>query len=57
MPGKLKKRTEVVLTAEDEVRITEILQDIQRIVDAATIPEVIHKSLCKKCSYYELCYV
>lgn len=54
---KLKKRTEVILTAEDEARIEEILQDIQRIVDTAAIPDVIHKSLCKKCSYYELCYV
>ena len=54
---KLKKRTEIILTEEDEQKIQEILEEIQKIIQNDKIPEVINKSLCKKCSYYELCYV
>lgn len=33
-----------------EAKVTEI-------VSAENCPELIHKSICKKCAYYELCYV
>lgn len=54
---KLKKRTEIELTPEDEQKIQEILYDIQFIIDREEIPNVINKSICKKCSYYDMCYV
>lgn len=54
---KLKKRTEVELSVEDEIEIKEILKKIQLIIESEEMPKVINKSICKKCSYYELCYV
>jgi CRISPR-associated exonuclease Cas4 len=54
---KLKKRTEVKLTEADSIEIRSILHKIQEIIDQEEIPEVINKSICKKCSYYEMCYV
>jgi len=54
---KLKKRTEIELTPEDETEIESILQKIDSIIDSEEIPVTINKSICKKCSYYELCYI
>ena len=54
---KLKKRTEIVLSKEDEIELEQILKDIEEIISKEEVPEVINKSICKKCSYYELCYV
>lgn len=54
---KLKKRTEIELVPEDEVEIERILQDIRKIISTEEVPPVLNKSICKKCSYYELCYV
>lgn len=54
---KLKKRTEIVLSKEDEIELEQILKDIEEIISKEEVPEVMNKSICKKCSYYELCYV
>ncbi len=54
---KLKKRTEIELVEEDEQKIEQILQNIEEIISKEEIPSVINKGICKKCSYYELCYV
>jgi CRISPR-associated exonuclease Cas4 len=54
---KLKKRVEVVLTAEKEEQLGDILADIDRIITLPKPPPIEAKfSLCKKCSYCELCY-
>jgi len=54
---KLKKRTEIELTEEDENELEKIIKSIEEIISSEEVPEVINKSICKKCSYYELCYV
>ena len=54
---KLKKRTEIELTIEDESELERILVEIKNIISSEVVPEVINKSICKKCSYYELCYI
>lgn len=54
---KLKKRTEIELLPEDENEIEKILQNIEKIILSEEIPATINKGICKKCSYYELCYV
>jgi len=54
---KLKKIKEVELTNEDCDEIENILKRIQEIIDSDEIPNVISKARCKKCSYYELCYI
>ena len=54
---KLKMTKSVELTEEDSERINDILHKIQTIIDSEEIPKVINKSRCKRCSYYELCYI
>lgn len=54
---ELKQNVKVVLTEEDEKRIESILSDINEIVEMTSPPAVINSKLCKKCSYYELCYI
>jgi len=54
---KLKKRTEIELSKDDEAEIERILQNISEIISNEEVPTVLNKSFCKKCSYYELCYI
>lgn len=53
----LRKRENVFLEEEDEKQIEEILEEIQRIANLKLPPDKISKSVCKKCAYYELCYI
>jgi len=50
------RKEEVVLTEEKEREMLKILDEINEIVNGE-VPECINKKICKKCSYYELCYV
>ena len=54
---KLRQRKTVELTEQDEQALDEILKDIDSIVAQSKLPEVINKTICKKCAYYELCYI
>lgn len=56
-PG-INKTKELYLDSEKEKEVEEMVIDIQRICSSPTIPS--HNKnikLCKKCSYYELCYI
>ncbi|WP_432407987.1 CRISPR-associated protein Cas4 [Wukongibacter sp. M2B1] len=53
----LRKRENVFLDEEDEKELKNILKEINIIVDLQTPPPIIKKSICKKCAYYELCYI
>jgi CRISPR-associated exonuclease Cas4 len=44
------------LTDTDRIEIIAWEQEIAQIVTSDNIPKVIHKSICKKCSYFEFCY-
>jgi CRISPR-associated exonuclease Cas4 len=54
---KLKKTLRVELTPEDEIKLNEAIQDIHKIINQKEPPSVIRKPYCRKCSYFELCYV
>ena len=54
---KLKKRETVLLTPEDEKEFEKIFSDIREILDKPKPPAVIKKTICKKCAYYEFCFV
>lgn len=54
---KQKQKTQVILSNEDEKELEKILNDIENIVGMEEIPPVINKTLCRQCSYYELCYI
>ena len=54
---KLKQTVDVELTEKDVVQLSEIKKAVNTILSKDKPPEVINKSFCKKCSYYDLCYI
>lgn len=54
---KLRQTVNVELTDEDIKELVIIKKKVKQILEMKKPPEVINKSFCKKCSYYDLCYV
>lgn len=56
--NKTKKKTLIIeLNEEDEVKLSEYLKDIENLLNRDEIPKVLNKPKCKKCAYYEYCYI
>lgn len=53
----LRHKSHVELTDEDRTAIAEIVKDIEMIIHSETCPPTIDSKICKKCSYYEFCFV
>ncbi len=53
----MRRREKVELNEEDEREIEKIIKEIQEINRLEKSPAKIDRKFCKKCSYYELCYV
>ena len=47
----------IVLNENDKIMIENRLKDINELCNKVTPPEVINSKICKKCAYYELCYI
>lgn len=54
---KLKKTETVEWKDEDEMGFEAIFSGIKEILAMPAPPPVINKPFCKKCAYYEFCYV
>ncbi len=54
---RLRQTEEVTLTADDRKAIQEWIEDINRIVTLPTAPPLLRSKICKRCSYYDFCYV
>ncbi len=54
---KLRKTAEVFLTEEDSYKLDEIEKEIGILISQTSAPPVINASFCKKCAYYEFCYI
>ena len=54
---KLRQKLKVELTDKDREELINIGSSIKEIIKMKNPPEVINKPFCKKCSYYDLCYV
>jgi len=54
---KLKKRETILLEAEDEKEFEKIFAGIEEILDQPKPPVIVKKTICKKCAYYEFCFV
>ena len=54
---KLKKREEVFLSEDDEKKIKKILSEIEKITVMEKPPELEKLKICKKCAYFEYCYI
>ncbi len=53
----LRKRKEVFLTNEDEEKLQVIVIEINKIMLLKLPPAINKKLICRKCAYYELCYI
>ncbi|MFA9378764.1 MAG: CRISPR-associated protein Cas4 [Lachnotalea sp.] len=53
----LKQCFEVTLNDEDVLEMETVLLEIERIVNQEYPPSLEKKSICKKCAYYDLCYI
>lgn len=54
----LIRRTEkVILTDSDKTFIEDVMNRIQELVNKQTPPSPNKKTICKNCSYFELCFV
>jgi len=53
---KLRRREKINLTESDITEIENKLNEIKKIIFLNSMPDVINKPYCKKCSYYEFCY-
>ena len=45
------------LTEEEENKLQNTINEIEKLLDIPNIPEVLNKPKCKKCAYYEYCYI
>ncbi len=54
---KIKKREEIFLSEEDEKEVEKILSEIKNIIELEKTPPLEKLKICKKCAYYEYCYI
>ena len=56
--NKSSKKTIIIeLTDEIEKELNQYIQEIEALLQGEEIPQVLDKSKCKKCAYYEYCYI
>lgn len=56
--NKKSKKTYIIeLGQEEEILLEQYQKEILSLIEGDKIPEVLHKATCKKCAYYEYCYV
>ena len=53
----IKKNVVVELTQEDELRLEEIIKEIEDIKKQLLPPEFKSEKICKKCAYHDLCFI
>lgn len=54
---KLKEKVKVELTGEDITKIESVMAEIAEILKGNVPPPVKKSKICKKCAYYELCFI
>jgi len=52
-----KKRFEVILDEENEAKIKKIIKEVEELIEQKKPPIAVLKSKCKKCAYYEYCFI
>lgn len=52
-----KKITIIELTDDLEKDLESYVVEVERLIESDIVPKVINKNTCKKCAYYEYCYV
>jgi CRISPR-associated exonuclease Cas4 len=54
---QLRRTADINLTLENEQKLNEVFVAMEKIISRQQLPERMKISFCKKCSYYELCWV
>ncbi|MEO0290623.1 MAG: CRISPR-associated protein Cas4 [candidate division WOR-3 bacterium] len=54
---KLMKKIDVELNKDDEREIERAILEIKKIKNLKNPPEVINKPYCKRCAYYNFCFI
>lgn len=52
-----QRQIEFILTSENEQKIINIIQQIELLCSESIPPLLINNNKCKKCAYYEYCYI
>ncbi|MBQ3584078.1 MAG: CRISPR-associated protein Cas4 [Lachnospiraceae bacterium] len=56
--NKKDSRTLILeLTPEIEQELESIVQKVENLIESEQMPPVLQKAQCKKCAYYEYCYI
>ena len=53
----LRETKKIILEDEDREVLKNVVKNIENIVNQDKPPKIIDSKICKKCSYYDLCYV
>lgn len=53
----LRKREEIFLSEDDEKKLEIVIEDIKKIISSKLPLDTLNKGVCKKCAYYEFCYI
>ena len=53
----LRETKKIILEDEDREVLKNVVKNIENIVEQDKPPKIIDSKICKKCSYYDLCYV
>lgn len=53
----LRKREEIFLDEKDEQELEIVIEDIKEIISSKLPSDTLNKGVCKKCAYYEFCYI
>lgn len=53
----LRETKEIILEPEDRNVLENVMKNIEEIANKEKPPKPIEKKMCKKCAYYDLCYV
>lgn len=54
---KLRETKEILLSEEDKVNLQAVVQQIEKMIADEQCPPKINSKICKKCSYYDFCYI
>jgi len=54
---KLRKTDEVILSDRDRTEIIDIIERIYEIINSNECPDKTKLNICKRCSYYDFCYI
>lgn len=47
----------IELDQENETKLNRFIKDIEDLISSDTVPDVLNSNSCKKCAYYEYCYI